>query len=509
MKEEKLIVERRGSKWKIYAVYGLTAFIVIAAAILLVFMFVRHEDFTGGILKVRKALAPALVGAIMAYIMNPLMVFFEGKLKQFFYKHAKKLSRADKAARVISIIITVIIVLMIVGFLIYLMIPQLITTVTGISTSFQDQVNNVRDWYIGLGLENSFLGNYLELGFDKLTVYVQDFVENRLLDFAKNVLGSVATGAWRFIGTIYNILIGLIFSIYILGCKEKLAAISKKITYAVFKRKMANNIVRITRACHSKFTGAITGKIIDSFIIGVLCYVAMVLLDIPYPPLVSAIVGVTNVIPFFGPFIGAIPSSILILFASPVKCLYFIILIVVLQQLDGNLIGPKIVGESVGLSPFWVLFACTFFGSLWGVVGMLIAAPLMACIYMIVKELVENRLHRKGLMIETSEYEDLDRVDETEMFCMVVDNAEPDKAAPAGEAAKDTAAEPAGIKPEEYVPATIKELNRAAGTDKYSIDSDFEFDEPEKPEIKQAPKEAPQAKKKNPIEFLKGLKRKK
>ena len=140
---------------------------------------------------------------------------------------------------------------------------------------------------------------------------------------------------------------------------------------------------------------------------------------------------------------------------------------------------------------------------------MLIAAPLMACIYMIVKELVENRLHRKGLMIETSEYEDLDRVDETEMFCMVVDNAEPDKAAPAGEAAKDTAAEPAGIKPEEYVPATIKELNRAAGTDKYSIDSDFEFDEPEKPEIKQAPKEAPQAKKKNPIEFLKGLKRKK
>ncbi|MBQ3913544.1 MAG: hypothetical protein II694_11265, partial [Lachnospiraceae bacterium] len=128
MKEEKLIVERRGSKWKIYAVYGLTAFIVIAAAILLVFMFVRHEDFSGGLLKIRKALAPALVGAVMAYVMNPLMVFFEGKLKQFFYKHAKKLSRADKAARIISIIITLILVLLLVGFLIYLMIPQLIST---------------------------------------------------------------------------------------------------------------------------------------------------------------------------------------------------------------------------------------------------------------------------------------------------------------------------------------------------------------------------------------------
>ena len=509
MKEEKLIVESRGSKWKIYAVYGLTAFIVIAAAILLVFMFVRHEDFTDTLIKIRKALAPALVGAVMAYIMNPLMVFFEGKLKQFFYKHSRKLSRADKAARVISIIITLILVLLMVGYLIYLLIPQLITTIMGIADSFNYQVDNVREWYEGLGLEGSFLGDYLELGFDKLTLYVRDFMENRMLDFAKNVLGSVATGAWRFIGTIYNILIGLIFSIYILGCKEKLAAISKKIIYAVFKRKMANNIVRITRACHSKFTGAITGKIIDSFIIGVLCYVAMVLLDIPYPPLISVIVGVTNVIPFFGPFIGAIPSGILILFASPVKCLYFIILIVVLQQLDGNLIGPKIVGESVGLSPFWVLFACTFFGSLWDVAGMLIAAPLMACIYMIVKELVENRLHRKGLMIETSEYEDLDRVDETEMFCLVVDNPEPDKAAPAGEDAKDGTSEPASAKPEEYVPATIKELNRAAGTDKYSIDSDFEFEEPEKPEVKQTPVEMPRAKKKNPIEFLKGLRRKK
>ncbi len=505
MKEEKLIVERRGSKWKIYAVYGLTAFLVIAAAILLVFMFVRHEDFSEIISRLSKALSPAIVGAVMAYIMNPLMVFFESKLKVFFYKHARKLSRADKAARVISIIITLILVLLLVGFLIYLMIPQLITTVTGISTSFQDQVNNVRDWYLGLGLEDSFIGNYLELGFDKLTVYVQDFIENRLLDFAKNVLGSVATGAWRFLGTIYNILIGLIFSIYILGCKEKLAAIAKKITYSIFKRKMANNIVRITRACHSKFTGAITGKIIDSAIIGVLCYVAMVLIDIPYPALISAIVGVTNVIPFFGPFIGAIPSSVLLLFASPVKCLYFIILIVILQQLDGNLIGPKIVGESVGLSPFWVLFACTFFGSLWGVVGMLIAAPLMACIYMIVKELVENRLHRRGLMTETADYEDLDRVDETEMFCLVVDKEEPAKdaeGAPAGDAP-----EAVSETPEEYVPATIKELNRAAGTDKYSIDSDFEFDEPEKPAPKADP--APAAKKKNPIEFLKGLRRKK
>jgi len=230
----------------------------------------------------------------------------------------------------------------------------------------------------------------------------------------------------------------------------------------------------------------------------------MVIIDIPYPALVSVIVGVTNVIPFFGPFIGAVPSAVLILFASPIKCLYFIILIIVLQQLDGNLIGPKIVGDSIGLSPFWVLFACTFFGSLWGVFGMLIGAPLMACIYMIVKEIVENRLHRKGLATETAEYEDLDRVDETEMFCMVVDDGQPEiteQETPPGDAPEAVTEQPEG-----YVPVSVKELNRAAGTEKYTADSDFEHEEPSGP-VKTAKETS--AKKKNPIEFLKGLKRKK
>ena len=421
MREERIMVDRRGSQWKKYFGYGLTAFLVIAAAVLLVFVFVRKEDFSDLTGSIGKALAPVVMGAVFAYIMNPLMVFFEERLKLFFYKHSKRISKANRSARSVSIIITLIVVLLLIGFLIYLLVPQLVSTITDIINNRYEMVDNVENWYYGLELEDTKAGEYLEVGFQKATDYVNDFVDNKLVDTVTNVLGSVAVGVKNVLGTLYNVLLGLIFSIYILSAKEKLAAISKKILYATFKRRTSNKLLRITRACHTKFTGAITGKIVDSIIIGLICFVAMLIFDIPYPTLVSVVVGVTNVIPFFGPFIGAIPSAILIFFASPVKCLYFLIMILVLQQFDGNVLTPKIVGNTIGLSPLWVLFACTVFGSLWGVVGMLIGVPLMASIYMIIKEIVEDKLHYKGLETDTDYYQTLDYVNETEMFCRVID----------------------------------------------------------------------------------------
>ena len=539
MAEEKIMVDRRSSPWKKYAMYGLIAFAVIAAAILLIFLFIRHDDFSAVKGRVVKALAPATVGAVMAYLMNPLMSFIEIRFKWLFYKRSKKISRANKAARFLSIAITVIIVIFVIANLFNLLIPQLVSTITGIINDAGGQADRIEKWYRGLELENTFAGEYIEMGFAKATEYVQDFIQNRLADTVTNMLRPLANGVLSFFGTVYNLIVGLVFAIYIMGYKEKLSAISKKMVYATFKRKRANAIVRITRACHIKFTSAITGTLVDSLIIGLLCFMAMTVFDVPYPPLVSVIVGVTNVIPFFGPFIGAIPSAILILFASPIKCLHFIIIIVIIQQLDGNLIKPKILGNTLGLSPFWVLFACTFFGSLWGVAGMLIGAPLMACIYMIVKELIENRLYRRGLMTETDDYMDLDRVDETEMFRMMVEggenaegtspsesqepvdekkeeNTQPEKKSASGREKRRSAekeksensggeaekeAESAGAetsqgkkavvgprqgRPAEYVPASVRELNRAAGRQKYSIDSDFEDESEDDGEIYQA-----------------------
>lgn len=423
MKEEKLMPDRRKGTWKKYWEYGLTAFLVIGAAVLLIFMFVKGESFAAFWGRISKAMAPVVIGAILAYLMNPIMRFFENRLKPLFYKRAKHINRAKKAVRVISIIITLLCVFLVIFFLMYLLIPELITTGKSVYDSFAsgEMIRNVTEWYRGLHLEESRFSDVIETAFDKGTAYLNDFVENKLVDTVTKVLGSVAAGVVNAVGVVYNVVVGLIFSVYMLGAKEKLIATMKKILYAVFKRRKANTFLRIGRACHHKFIDSITGKSFDSVIIGLMCFVLMYILDLPYKTLVSVVVGVTNVIPFFGPFIGAIPSALLIFFVSPVQCLYFLIMIFALQQFDGNYLTPKIVGDSIGLSPLWVLFACTVFGSLWGVLGMLIGMPLMGCIYMIIKEIVEDRLHKRGLMIPTEDYLELDSVDETEVFCRVVE----------------------------------------------------------------------------------------
>lgn len=421
MREERIMVERRSSNWKKYAGYGLTAFLVIAAAVLLVFLFVKSEAFSEKWSKLTSVLAPVVTGALLAYLMNPLMIFFEKRLKTFLYKRAKKMSRANSIARAISIVLTLIVVIMLVVFLVYMLAPELKSTIRTMIDEAPKQARNLEEWYWGLELEKTVFSDYIDMAIEKGYAYVEDFVDNKLADTATKVVGSVATGIWSVLGTIYNIVLGLIFSVYFLASKENLAALSKKILYAIFKRKKANTIVRIARACHHKFIDSIVGKIVDSIIVGLICFVVMLIMGLPYASLISVLVGVTNVIPFFGPYMGAIPSALLILFVNPIQSVYFLIMIVVLQQIDCNILTPKIVGDTVGLSPFWVLFACVFFGGLYGIMGMLLGVPIMACIYMIIKEIVEDRLHAKGLKTDTTYYQYLEYEDETEMFCKVVD----------------------------------------------------------------------------------------
>lgn len=472
MKEERFMVDRRGSNWKKYAGYGLLAFLVLAAVVVLVFIFVRDEDFSEITGSIRKALAPAVYGFAFAYLMNPIMVFIEKGLRRFFYKFAKKITRANKWARAISITLTVIIVLLLIGFLMYLLIPQLVETIKGIIDNMDTQIENVTNWYYGLNLQDTALGGYIEVGFRKATEYMEDFVQNRLVSTATNVLGSVAVGVKNVIGVLYNIIIGLIFSIYYLAAKEKMAGLAKKILFATFKRKRANKILRLTRQCHVKCIGSFSGKAVDSVIIGLLCFVAMIIMDLPYATLISVFVGVTNVIPFFGPFIGAIPSAILVFFANPHQVLPFLIMILILQQFDGNILTPKIVGDTIGLSPIWVLFACTVFGSLWGIIGLLIAVPLMACIYMIVKEIVEEKLHNKGLVTDTEEYIVLDYVDETEFFRKEVETAQVDD--------KGVTAEQLGIAPRE---AEDEEIGSTDDVDK-ETDKEAESEDSEESDTK-------------------------
>ena len=227
----------------------------------------------------------------------------------------------------------------------------------------------------------------------------------------EKILGGVSSGVMNVITLTKNMLIGLIVMIYLLNIKESLSAQGKKFIYSVLPLKAANIVVAEFQFIKKAFSGFIIGKLIDSLIIGILCFILMHLFKLPYELLISVIIGVTNIIPFFGPFIGAIPSFIIIVLQNPVQGLYFLIFVIILQQVDGNIIGPKILGDSTGLSSFWVVFAILVFGGLWGFPGMLLGVPIMAVIYYIVSNVVTYSLKKRGIPATEIDYVNLDRID--------------------------------------------------------------------------------------------------
>ena len=212
-------------------------------------------------------------------------------------------------------------------------------------------------------------------------------------DMVKNVFSSL-----------WNIILGIIISIYMLIDKEKLCALIKKITYATFSKEWTLKLIDLTRRTNDTFGKFIIGKIIDSTIIGILTFIILSIFDMPYTILISVIIGITNIIPFFGPFFGAIPSFVIIMFVSFPKAIWFLIIILIIQQLDGNIIGPKILGDSIGISAFWILFSLLIAGKVLGLTGMIIGVPLFAVVYSVIKEIVESNLKKKGLPIDTKDY---------------------------------------------------------------------------------------------------------
>ena len=243
---------------------------------------------------------------------------------------------------------------------------------------------------------NEEVFNFINTNFNDVTNYIIKQVTN-MLPVLGGLVTSTAAGLW-------NVVLGIIISIYILIDKEKFCALAKKISYAILPQRAADKTIEITHRSSDTFGKFLSGKILDSLIIGILTFVVLTIFKMPYTLLVSVIVGITNIIPFFGPFIGAIPSVIIILFVSPVKALWFLLIILVIQQIDGNIIGPKILGDSIGISAFWILFSILVAGKFLGLVGMVIGVPLFAVIYSIIKEVVESQLDKKGMKTKTEDY---------------------------------------------------------------------------------------------------------
>lgn len=392
---------------KKYLHWGVTAFLVFAACIGLFYIVFHGPNIKQGMGRIIDIAMPILDGLVLAYLMTPIV---NGLERRIMYPLCRTLNirteekRNKKIIRGISIIFT----LFLVGFVLYeffaLVIPQIILSIQSIILQFPIYVMQFSNWVEKLLADNPDTEKMVLDLFTKYSVELEKWLNNKLLPQMNSILKVVSMSLLGILKALWNLIIGLIISIYVMGSKETFAGQGKKILYAFFETKTANIIIHDLRFTHRAFSGFISGKILDSVIIGVLCFLGTTLIGTPYPVLISVIVGVTNIIPFFGPYFGAIPSAILILMIDPLQCLYFILFIIILQQFDGNVLGPKILGGSTGLSSFWVIFAITIFGGLYGVFGMIIGVPVFAVLFAGIKTYINRMLKQRNLPIQTEKY---------------------------------------------------------------------------------------------------------
>lgn len=401
-----------------YIEWGLTALGVIVACVLVVFVLLRMTIIWGMIKKFFGILSPFIYGFVMAYLLMPVFNMLYRNLQP---PMSRKFKNGTRLAKGLCSALTLAFGLAVVGVLLWMVLPQLVTSITSLVDSMDLYMNEISGWVASLlhnnpEIEHSFMRLY-----DQFSAQIMNWAQNDLLPQLGNMMSGVVTT----VNVLMNLLIGVIIALYILNSKDTFCAQAKKMTYSLFTVEKANAIMARVAHIHRVFGGFITGKLMDSSIIGVLCFIGMRLMisfgwmtmPTSYALLIAVIIGVTNIIPFFGPFIGAIPSTILIMVISPVQALYFVIFVLLLQQFDGNILGPKILGNATGLSSFWVMFAILLFGGVMGFAGMVIGVPLFAVLYSMLTEKINHLLKKRGLSVDTNDYRGHKRIDpETHAF---------------------------------------------------------------------------------------------
>lgn len=394
-----------------YIVIALITFVTFCCCMLFFFFIYRYHGFTAFWQKLMNILQPIIMGAVVAYLINPIMVFFERHLLNVLKPHMKSEKKAKKLARSVGTAGALACFVLIIFLLLVMMIPELIESIQNMMRSLPSEVNAFSASMQRHFSDDSELAATLGTSLASITDFVEKLFREQVAPQMNRYIASITTGVISALKILFNFVIGLVIAIYLLMSKETFIGQGKKIVYTIFPAKIGNHVIRMARVSHQMFGGFISGKILDSAIIGVICYIGLMIMNMPYSLLVAVIVGVTNVVPFFGPYIGAVPSILLIALADPIKGLYFAIFILLLQQVDGNIIGPKILGDSTGLSSFWVVFAILVGGGLFGFMGMLLGVPTFAVIYYLVREVVAYVLRKRKLPEETREYIRMQDVD--------------------------------------------------------------------------------------------------
>ncbi|MDO4547340.1 MAG: AI-2E family transporter [Clostridia bacterium] len=388
-------------KYRNYWNWGVTVFLIILCSFFAFFFMLRYSQMSAFLRNVGGILSPILLGMAIAYIMAPIADNIERLLARI---QKKPSARLDKFYRMLSTVVSVFILIAIITFIVGTILPQVISGIRQLISNFDLYVGTVEAWLMPrLQALDPAISQAVDKYINDIEANLRSFLENDLL----SVLSRVTAGVVEMGRMIYNFLLGIIVSIYFMNARESIVARCKKVIYAIFKLRISNKIVEVIRQTDNMFRGFIMGKVLDSSIIGVICFAGMSLMAMPYTLLISVVIGVTNIIPYFGPFIGAIPSILLILLTDPLKALIFAVFILVLQQIDGNVIGPKILGNTTGLSSLGVLIAILIGGGLFGVLGMIISVPAVGVIYSFVKRSMEIRLRKGKLPTKTDSYVDL------------------------------------------------------------------------------------------------------
>lgn len=396
---------------KKYFYAGACLFGATAASIILFFVIYKMDTIGKVFANITATMMPFIIGAILAYIICPLCNMFERLYDKLFKKLKNEITR-EKIVRTLSVFTGILIALIAVYIMLMIIIPQLISSVVRLVQILPAGADTIVERLRELLNSNETLLKYSEDVFEKVYEYVESWLSDVLLNSVDKIAAGVSTGVINVISIFMNVFIGVIVAIYLLFSRKKLARQANLVVHSIFKKKTADAIIDEVKYTDKVFSGFINGKILDAVIIALICYLGMMIFKLFNPGdstmsevLVAVIVGIFNVIPFFGWYIGLFISAVLILLVNPVQCIFFIIFDIILQQIDGNIIGPKILGNTTGISSLWVLFAIFLFGDIWGFAGMLIGVPLFAVIYHGIKRMVFMGLKRNGMEEMALEYE--------------------------------------------------------------------------------------------------------
>ncbi len=388
------------------------AVFLVGFALIMAYYYVHNfDDLRSTFSAINRILRPFYIGIIIAYLLSPVYNWTVRKaykrLKGRFKRHRTGL----KAARILASVVVLILIFVIVTGLIMLIIPGLYESVSALVPKLPAYFNSTIEMIESHLNNQSGASSYITENLGSWSDKIVSWAQEKLVPASEVLFSRISSGVIATIGGLLDCVIALIICVYILNSKELFIAQGKKFILAAFNEKHSRELFELGKLSDNVFGGFVNGKIIDSVIIGVLCFILMRILGLPMSMLISVIVGVTNIIPFFGPFIGAIPSTLIILLIDPLKALTFVIIIILLQQFDGNVIGPRILGSATGLSGFWVIVALVVGGGFFGLIGMLVGVPVLAIIYAWIKSRTEARLEKKGITSSTLDFQEIAYID--------------------------------------------------------------------------------------------------